>query len=415
MAAPHVSGAAAVLKQRHPTWTPAQIKSALESTGDPVHSAGSTAEVPVLREGGGRIDLARADNPLVFFSPTSVSFGLVKQNVTTSATIAVTDAGGGPPPWTVSVAPQATPAGVSVAPTAPTVGAGATITLNLKVAADAKEGDAMGFVVLTRGTDARRIPYWLHVEIPKLGLEKHATLKGPGVYGGNTAGKKSLVSSYRYPEGGLACNCKTGVQTDLSGPEQIFRIKISKPVANFGAVVMSHAKGVRVSPRVVVAGDENRLLGNTALPVDLNPYQDYGRIVPAVGAVSARAGSYDFVFDTPVGAKPGKFTFRVWVNDVTPPKVRLLTASVRAGRPVKLAVTDAGSGVDPASIAASVGTFRPSTTFKRGVLSIPTRGLARGTQRVTVRVSDYQETRNMENVGPILPNTRTFSATVRIR
>ena len=122
-------------------------------------------------------------------------------------------------------------------------------------------------------------------------------------------------------------HCKTGVQTDLSGPEQVFQIKLSKPVANFGAVVLSHAKGVRVSPRVVVAGDENRLLGNTALPVNLNPYQDYGRIVPAVGAVSAKAGSYDFVFDTPVGGKPGKFTFRVWVNDVTPPKVRLLTPS----------------------------------------------------------------------------------------
>ena len=181
MAAPHVSGAVAVLKQRHPTWTAAQIKSALESTGDPVHPPGSTAEVPVLREGGGRIDLVRADNPLVFFSPTSVSFGLVKQNATTSATIAVTDAGGGPAPWNVSMAPQATPSGVSVAPATPTVSAGSTITLNLKVAADAKEGDAMGFVVLTRGTDARRIPYWLHVEIPKLGLEKHVTLKGPGV------------------------------------------------------------------------------------------------------------------------------------------------------------------------------------------------------------------------------------------
>jgi subtilisin family serine protease len=415
MASPHVAGAAAVLKQRHPTWTPAQIKSALVSTGDPVHAPGSTAEISVLREGGGRIDVARADNPLVFFSPTSISFGLVKPGATGTQALAVTDAGGGAAPWNVSIDPQAASGGATLSPAAGTVVAGTPVTLNLKVAADAKEGDATGFVVLTRGTDTRRIPYWFHVEIPKLGTEKHAVLRGPGIYGGNTAGKKSLVSSYRYPEGGLACDCKTGVQTNLSGPEQVFRLRIAKPVANFGAVVLSHAKGVRVSPRVVVAGDENRLLGNTALPVDLNPYQDYGRIVPAVGAVLPKPGSYDFVFDTPVGAKPGKFTFRVWVNDTTPPRIRLLTRSVRAGQPIRLAVTDAGSGVDPASISATIGSRRPETTLKRGILSIPTRGVPAGARRLAITVSDYQETRNMENVGPILPNTRTLATAVRVR
>ena len=40
MASPHVAGGAALLMQRHPTWTPAQIKSALVSTGDPVWTDG---------------------------------------------------------------------------------------------------------------------------------------------------------------------------------------------------------------------------------------------------------------------------------------------------------------------------------------------------------------------------------------
>src|SRR5205814_8061598 len=39
MASPHVAGAAALLKERHPSWTVAQVKSALESTGCPVHPA----------------------------------------------------------------------------------------------------------------------------------------------------------------------------------------------------------------------------------------------------------------------------------------------------------------------------------------------------------------------------------------
>jgi hypothetical protein len=46
-------------------------------------------------------------------------------------------------------------------------------------------------------------------------------------------------------------------------------------------------------------------------------------------------------------------------------------------------------------------------------VTITTGALARGTHRLTVQVSDYQETRNMEDVGPILPNTRTISTTFR--
>jgi hypothetical protein len=41
--------------------------------------------------------------------------------------------------------------------------------------------------------------------------------------------------------------------------------------------------------------------------------------------------------------------------------------------------------------------------------------LARGTHRLSVTVADYEETKNMEDVGPILPNTRTFTATFVVR
>jgi subtilisin family serine protease len=409
MASPHVAGAAAVLKQRHPAWTVAQIKSALTSTGDPVHPVGASTEVPTTREGGGRIDLAEADAPLVFTDPSILSFGLVKRGETASRPIAVADAGGGPAPWTVSVAPQSAPAGVVLAASAPTVAAGSSIALNLQVGAEAAEGDATGFVVLSRGSQARRVPYWLHVEVPRLAGEKHAIVTRPGIYGGNTHGRPSRVSSYRYPEGGLACNCKTGVQTSLSGPEQVFRFRLTAAVANFGAVVVSQAKGVRVSPRLVVADDENRMLGYTALPVNLNPYAGYGRVVPAVGAVLAAPGAYDFVFDTPAGAKPGKFTFRVWVNDTTPPRVRALRATRGT---LRLGITDGGAGVDPASLEVTVDGRLREGTLARGVLTI--RNVKRGTHRVRAQVSDYQETKNMENVGPILPNTRTFSARVRV-
>ena len=77
MAAPHVAGAAALLRQRHPAWTVAQIKSALVQTG-----------VGLARRDGGRAPVrasraaasshcTRADRPLLFAEPTALSFGLI--------------------------------------------------------------------------------------------------------------------------------------------------------------------------------------------------------------------------------------------------------------------------------------------------------------------------------------------------
>jgi len=273
MAAPQVAGAVAVLMQRHPTWTVAEIKSALESTGNPVHVPGTTTESLATREGGGRIDLPRADAPLVFTDPTGLSFGLVGVGGSVARTLQVADAGGGPAPWTVTVQPQLTPSGALLTPSAPVVVPGTSVDLMLSVSPNAAEGEATGFVVLTRGTDVRRVPYWFRVESPKLGTEPARTVTHAGTYTGNTAGKPSLVSSYRYPDGSLGAP----IALDLSGPEQVFKFVLTKSVANFGVAVVSHAKGVQVSPRLVVDGDENRLVGNTGIPVDLNPYSNFGR------------------------------------------------------------------------------------------------------------------------------------------
>jgi hypothetical protein len=81
---------------------------------------------------------------------------------------------------------------------------------------------------------------------------------------------------------------------------------------------------------------------------------------------------------------------------------------------IRLRVTDGGSGVDPASLVVNVDAFRPGFVYKNGILTFRT-ALKRGTHRLTVVAADYQETKNMENTGPVLPNTRTFHATIVVR
>ena len=96
MAAPHVSGAVALLLQRHPTWTPAQVKSALALTGDPAYTNDLKAdEVPTLRGGGGVINLPRADATPIFSSPVSFSFGLIRSNASQTRSVQLTDSGSG--------------------------------------------------------------------------------------------------------------------------------------------------------------------------------------------------------------------------------------------------------------------------------------------------------------------------------
>ncbi len=206
-----------------------------------------------------------------------------------------------------------------------------------------------------------------------------------------------------------------GVATVLAGPEVVYRIRIGRGVANFGVVVTRRGRGTRVEPRVVADLDENRLTGYAGLPFAANPYlSTFFSPAPVAGALSPAPGNYAAVFDSPTRAGAGSFTFRYWVNDVTPPTLRLRTSSVRRGGNVLVAATDAGSGVSPDDVSASIDGQFVRASFRNGVVRIGTSSLEPGTHRLRLQVSDYQETKNTENVRRILPNTRALTATFRV-
>src|SRR5215210_4593653 len=257
MASPHVAGAAALLLQRHPTWTPAQIKSALVLTGDAAYANDvKSQETPTLRGGGGVINLPRADATPIFSSPVSLSFGLLRANASLTRSVSLTDSGiGGSGIWNVAVEAQTRATGSAIqAPATVTVPGRLDLTVRTSTPADA---EATGYVVLTRGTDRLRIPYWYGTGTPALGGAQHVPLRKPGAYKSSTKGGSSRVSRYRYPENPVGF----GFAASLPGPERIFRVSLARPASNFGVVITGRAAGVRVEPRIVRAGDERRLTG----------------------------------------------------------------------------------------------------------------------------------------------------------
>jgi hypothetical protein len=411
MAAPHVAGAVALLLQRHPTWTPAQVKSALALTGDEAFADDLKSEkLSTVRGGGGVVNLPRADNPLVFATPVALSFGLLGPGATVAQSVALTDAGGGAGDWTVSVERQTAAAGVGIA-VPPTVTVPGTLSVTVTTTS-AVEAELTGHIVLTRGAERRRIPYWFRTGAAALGNAARVSLRRTGIYSATTKGGTSRVARYRYPErpSGL------GFAAELPGPERAFRVTLARPAANFGVVVTSRARNVRVEPRIVMAGDERRLTGYAALPFNLNPYlRTFGEPVLAAGTILPAAGAYDVVFDSPSNASAGAFAFRYWLNDMTPPSAVLRTRSVKRGAQLLVNVTDRGSGVDPASLVVRVDGREVRSRLAAGQVRIPTSGLGRGKHALRLQISDYQETRNMENVGPILPNTRIVTTTVVVR
>jgi hypothetical protein len=237
-------------------------------------------------------------------------------------------------------------------------------------------------------------------------------LKRTGTYRGNTRGRPALVDSYRYPDN----PSELGIARILRGPEQVFRIRLARPVANFGVAITGRKS--RVEPRIVRAGDENRLMGGVALPTNSNPYlRRFGQPEPVSGATTPGAGEYDIVFDSATARGAGRFTFRFWINDTTRPRLRVVTRTVRRGGRLLISAVDRGSGVDPRSVRVVVGSqARPARyDVRRRQIVVSLGGVSRGRKLVRTEVSDYQESKNQENVARILPNTSRLRATIVVR
>ncbi|WP_086779440.1 S8 family peptidase [Streptomyces griseus] len=174
MATPHVAGAAAVVKQRHPEWTAQQIKAAL------VSSAHSAVPGDVRETGGGRLDVDRAIRTPLLGAP-AVQGGTFNwpQDTSDRTTVAVpyTNTSGKPVKLSLKVAGVTGNDGstvgskvASLGRTSVTVPTGATVEVPLALDPDARltaaqYGDVTGRVLATAPGGVRvSTPFSLYVE-----------------------------------------------------------------------------------------------------------------------------------------------------------------------------------------------------------------------------------------------------------
>jgi minor extracellular serine protease Vpr len=434
MATPHVAGAAALLVARHPTWTPAEIKSALMSTaGAAWEDTARTQEASVLLEGAGLVNVPRADDPKLFTTPVSLSFqdlDVSRGSARRSLLLEVQDAGGAGT-WTVGLQSQAATAGAFLdlpATVALPPGGTAEVPVVVRADANAATGDNEGFVTLTRGSDVRRVPYYFTVERPGAELTPVVPLKK--LQTGDTRTGKSNINSYRFPSSPFGPSpTYTGASMDESGGEKLYSLHISQPAANVGVAVVAASPGAVVEPWLLGSRDENDVQGYAGTPVDANVLNDEYRLdLGVAGAVFPREKRYYVAVDSGRDVFTGRslagaYVLRSWVNDLTPPRFRLLTRRVTAGRPLLAArVTDLGSGVDPLSL---VIEYRNKVLLGASLYD-PSSGLAlfgiprsappvrRGLFRGAALAADNQESKNVDQIGAnILPNTTIKRANIR--
>ncbi|GAA0803499.1 S8 family serine peptidase [Spirilliplanes yamanashiensis] len=234
MATPHVAGAAAILAQKYPAWTPEQRKDALMAAAQP--STGAR----VFDQGAGRTDVARALGQTVTTGPASISFGrqLWPHGDDAPITKTITYRNAGTAAVTLDLAVQAdegVPAGAfTLAAPRVTVPAGGTaaVALTARTSVAGPDGLWGGRVVATGAGGARAVtPFGVHREVESydvtfvhLGRDgKPSSTYSTLLFDGTATGSPFIdvfdpsgTATVRVPKGEYAASSRlfTGLETE---------------------------------------------------------------------------------------------------------------------------------------------------------------------------------------------------------
>ena len=282
MATPHVAGAAAILTQRHPDWTPAQLKAALMSTS-------KDTGAHVYEQGAGRVDVARAVRQQVVATTANLDFGTRPDNETAPVSRPLEFRNTGTAPVTLNLTPalrsldgQPAPAGVLTADATVTVPAGgtaaATVTLTPEALGQARYTGAVTATDEASGTNLTT-PVGLAVEPPKVSLTirtldrdgkpiSNLSLEHGGVLGGY-APFPSQVSALNVP--GVA-SMSPEVMPVEQGVERV-RVQagsytVRRQVSWWDDTLENYVRGMLFDAQVDVTGDTEIVLdARKAVPI----------------------------------------------------------------------------------------------------------------------------------------------------
>ena len=296
----------------------------------------------------------------------------------------------------------------TVAPATVTVPGTLAVTVRTTQAADA---ELTGYVVLTRGTERRRIPYWFRTGAPALAAAK------PVAAAPQRAPRRRRRAARRASRATAIPRARSG---SASPDAPRTRARLPRHARPAGRQLRRRRHEPRATgPRR--AADRTRR--RRAAPDRLRGAAVQPQPVPAhVRRARAR------VRHDPARGRPVRRRLRQPVGRarrrVHVPLLDQRRHAARAGaadaerearRRVVVAASDRGSGIDPASIVVRVDGDEHAGPAHRGRDPRRHRRPRRRAHALRLQVSDYQESRNMENVGRILPNTRILRTTFVVR